>query len=65
MAAEKLEPLLLTQTEAAQLLGLHRTTVHRMIGDGTIRGVSLGEKGAPRVPRSEIDRIVSGRGLEE
>ena len=54
--------LLLTQTQAAELLGVSRKTVERMIVDGSLAQVRVRPKAQPRVRRADILRIVAGEG---
>lgn len=44
---------LLTVQEAAELLGVHRATVHAMIGDGRLRSLLLGTR-TRRIPADAI-----------
>ncbi len=51
------EPLLLTVTEAAALLGLGRTTLYELILRGDLMAVKIGR--ARRVPVASIQRFVA------
>ncbi len=48
--------LLLTVEEAGQLLGVGRTTVYQLIGDGEIRTVKIGR--SRRVARCDLEAFV-------
>lgn len=43
--------------ELAHLLGVHYTTVARMVGDGRIRGQRIGRLW--RIPASEVERLTN------
>ena len=51
------ERALLTVTEAARRLGIGRTTTFALIGDGTLRSVTVGRRRL--VPRWAIDEYVA------
>ena len=51
------ETLLLRVPEAARLLGLGQTTVHRLIRQGRLQVVKIDR--STRIMRSELDRFVS------
>jgi len=51
------ETLLLRVPEAARLLGLGQTTVHRLIRQGRLPVVKIDR--STRIKRSELDRFVS------
>jgi excisionase family DNA binding protein len=50
-------PEVLTISQAADVLQLGRMTLWRRTKDGTIRSIRIG--GAIRIPRSEIDRLLT------
>ncbi len=50
---------LLTTKEVRELLSVDRTTVYRMLKDGRLSGVKIGQQW--RFPRHEIDLLLSGR----
>lgn len=52
----RLDKLALTQTEAAELLGISRDTVKRMIRDGELPVVRL--RGSVRLPRRALEQWV-------
>lgn len=52
---------LLGMGKAADEMGISRSTLWRMIRQGSIRAVKLCEGGRSRVPESEVRRFVSGR----
>ena len=54
------ETLLLRVPEAARLLGLGQTTVHRLIRQGRLQVVKIDR--STRIRRSELDRFVSQQG---
>ncbi len=45
-------------SESARIVGVGRTTMHKMIREGRIRPVKIGARTV--IPRSEIDRLLSG-----
>lgn len=49
-------PPQITQTQAAEILGLSRPTVSRLVKSGTIKLNKLG-----MIPITEIDRVISAR----
>src|SRR5690242_7994245 len=50
--------LLVSKSEAARLLGVSRgRTIDRMIADGTMKTVLIGER--QRIPRAEVERIAA------
>jgi excisionase family DNA binding protein len=49
-------PLLLTVREAAELVGVGRTTIYKLIGDGTLVSLRIGS--SRRVPLSSIHAYV-------
>lgn len=49
-------PPQVTQTQAAEILGLSRPTVSRLVKHGTIKLNSIG-----MIPISEIDRVIASR----
>ena len=50
---------LLTTKEVQEILSIDRTTVYRMLKDGRLSGVKIGQQW--RFPRHEIDMLLSGR----
>jgi len=48
-------------TQAARKLGISRQSLQRLIRAGEVSVVKVGNMRIPFVPRTEIDRIVSGR----
>lgn len=50
---------LLTTKEVQEILSVDRTTVYRMLKDGRLSGVKIGQQW--RFPRREIDLLLSGR----
>ncbi len=44
--------------EAARIIGVGRTTLHKMMNQGRIRPVKVGARTI--IPKSEIDRLLSG-----
>lgn len=52
------EKMLLTQTEAAKVLGVSSQAVHEAIAAGTLRTVTLGKRRL--VPRSALEELVNG-----
>ena len=52
------EPLLLTMTAAAKLLGVSRVTLWRMVKDGDIRPVQI-TPNVFRIRRQDLNRIAS------
>jgi len=53
------EAMLFTVEEAADILGIGRTTIYKLLNSGDLLGVKIGR--ARRVPRSELDRYVAAR----
>jgi excisionase family DNA binding protein len=53
-------PLLLKVAEAAELLGISRSTMYQLIGSGQVKVLHIGR--AARVPRQELVRLVGGGG---
>ena len=51
------EPLLLTVKEAADVLGIGRSTAYELISEGRIETVHIGR--SCRVPREALDTFVS------
>jgi excisionase family DNA binding protein len=47
---------LLSPSEVARLLGVHKATVYRRIHQGEIRALRLGETGPLRVRSDELER---------
>jgi excisionase family DNA binding protein len=48
------EPLLVTKTEAAAILGVHRATVNRLIKSGTLPTIRLAAGMRPRIRRDDL-----------
>lgn len=44
--------------EAARIIGVGRTTMHKMLNQGRIRPVKVGSRTI--IPKSEIDRLLNG-----
>lgn len=59
-AEEPKGPLLLRIREAAALLGVHRTTIWRLVQAGRLETVEL--LGSVRVRRVDIQRLAEGKG---
>lgn len=51
------EPQLLRISEAATYLSISRTTMYRLINEGTIKTVQVGQR--KRVPLAEINRLIA------
>jgi len=45
-------------SESARIVGVGRTTMHKMIREGRIRPVKIGARTV--IPKSEIDRLLNG-----
>lgn len=45
-------------SEAARIVGVGRTTMHKMLNQGHIRRVKIGARTI--IPKSEIDRLLNG-----
>ncbi len=58
-AIEAGRPLLLTQADAARLLGVSRITVYRMVKAGDVVPVKV--RGAVRYRRSDLESIAKGQ----
>ena len=56
------ESLLMTQTEAARLLGVSRNTIVRLVKRGELSRVCLAPGLRPRVRRSEVVALADQRG---
>jgi excisionase family DNA binding protein len=52
---------LLTQTEAAEILGCSRMTVFRMVKDGRLDAVEL-RAGRLRIPSAALTKLATGEG---
>jgi len=50
------QPILITEKEAARLLGVSDRTVWQLRKDGKLRGIKIGA--AVRYARSELDRFI-------
>lgn len=57
----KSEPLLMTQTEAARLLGVSRNTVVRLVERGVLPTTRLASGMAPRVRRADVIALADGQ----
>lgn len=57
-ASSTVERIALTIVEVATALGVSSKTVRRMIADGELRAIRIRE--SVRIPRAELDRVVSG-----
>jgi len=55
---EKERPALLTQREAADLLGVSKKTMQRLIASGTLEPVRIAGLAYPRYRRADLDRLV-------
>ena len=53
-------PLLLRVGAAAELLGVSRTTLWRMMREGRLEGVEI-RRGSYRVRRADLHKLVDGR----
>jgi excisionase family DNA binding protein len=58
MRNKPVEQVLLSPLEVGRAIGACRNTVYRMIHDGTLPHVVLGERGQIRVPRRAIDALI-------
>jgi len=57
----KLEPIVYTVGEAAELLGVTKATVYRRIKDGVIPTVKMGT-GRIRIPKKRFHATIDGHG---
>lgn len=48
---------MLTPSQVARLIGLHRNTVRNWVNAGLLPAVKVGRRGDLRVPRSEAERV--------
>lgn len=53
---------LLTSRQVQEILKVDRITVYRMLQDGRLKGVKIGQQW--RFPQSEVERLISGGGEE-
>jgi excisionase family DNA binding protein len=53
---------LLTQTEAASILGLSRQSMQRLLAAGTLKPVQIAGLGRPRYRRADIERLANLEG---
>jgi excisionase family DNA binding protein len=53
----------LSYEEVAAELGVSRTTIERMVRDGRLRGIRVGER-KMRISRDDLDRFLEGPGKE-
>jgi excisionase family DNA binding protein len=51
---------LLTVREVAAVLRLDVSTVYRIVARGTIGGVQFGPRSTVRIPRRELDQLLTG-----
>jgi excisionase family DNA binding protein len=58
----KSEPLLMTQREAAKLLGVSRNTVVRLVERGVLPTMRLAPGMAPLVRRADVVALAGGEG---
>lgn len=54
------QPALLTQLEAAQILGVSRRSMHRLLVAGTLRPITIAGLGRPRYRRADVERLARG-----
>ena len=54
------EPLLLTKSEAAEMLNVSLRTLSRMIAAGSLPTVRI--TGSPRIRRADVERLVGTEG---
>lgn len=45
-------------SEAARIIGIGRTTMHKMLNQGRVRPIKIGARTI--IPKSEIDRLLNG-----
>jgi excisionase family DNA binding protein len=57
----KSEPLLMTQGDAARLLGVSRNTVVRLVERGVLPTLRLAPGMAPRVRRADVVALADGQ----
>jgi excisionase family DNA binding protein len=53
-------PVLLTQREAAELLGVSRRTMQRLFTTGALEPVRIVGLGRPRYRRADLERFAQG-----
>jgi len=53
-------PALVTKVEAARLLGVSRYTIIRLVEQGTLREIRLGEGMKPRLRREDVLDLAVG-----
>jgi excisionase family DNA binding protein len=58
------EPDLLRASEAAQILGVSVWTIERLAARGDLRLVRFGALGWRRIPREDVERLISGSARE-
>ena len=59
MAIETAErPALLTQHEAAAILGLSRRSMHRLLAAGSLETVRIAGLGRPRYRRADVEALI-------
>ena len=54
---------LISQAAAARILGVHVTTVRRMVACGTLEPIRLTPNGHPRIRRADLERLCASRGV--
>jgi excisionase family DNA binding protein len=54
------EPDLLRASEVAQILGCDVQTVQRLVDSGEFRLIRFSAKGWRRIPREDVERLISG-----
>ena len=61
--AERYEPIAMTLREVAERLNIGKTSAHRLVTSGEIRGFRIGSEhaGSWRVLRSDFDAYVDSR----
>ncbi len=57
-------PAFLTITQFRCLTGVSRGLAYRLIRAGALHAVRLGERGAIRIPRGELERFLKSRRYE-
>jgi excisionase family DNA binding protein len=53
--------LLLTLSEAAEVLGVHRNTMRRLVAGGALQPVRIAGLGWPRYRRADVEALIEGR----
>ncbi len=57
-AREEVERQGYNVAEAARIIGIGRTTMHKLLNQGRLRPIKIGSRTI--IPRSEIDRLLNG-----